>query len=122
MQLFCPVHPVQLAIMGFLSSAYAFAAHDGRFLELTNFHWYHHTKGRGRKHYFNLGFLTSFWDRVMGTRWHPQHPLWLEWEMRRKAAGLADTRDGTAAGIRNDIFGAELDMRAAEGVKMGKKH
>lgn len=29
-QLWFPVHPVQLAVMGFLSSAWAFAAHDGR--------------------------------------------------------------------------------------------
>ena len=113
-QLFFPVHPIQLAAMGFLSSAYAFAAHDGRFQALTNYHWYHHTKGRGRKHYFNLGFLTSFWDRVMGTRWHPEHKLWKEWEARR-AAGLADTRDGTAAGINNDVFGAALDERPAAG-------
>ena len=103
-QLFCPVHPVQLAIMGFLSSAYAFAAHDGRLLAITNFHYYHHSKGRGRLHYFNLGFLTPFWDVIMGTRWHAQHPLWLEWEAKK--AAILDTRDGTAAGARNDVFDA----------------
>lgn len=112
-QLFFPVHPIQLAALGFLSSSYAFAAHDGRFQELTNNHWDHHTKGRGRRHYFNLGFLTSFWDRVMGTRWHPQHPLWLEWEAQRKAGLLADTRDGTAKGIQNDVFDARLDDNAS---------
>jgi lathosterol oxidase len=108
-QLFFPVHPVQLAALGFLSSAYAFAAHDGRFQAATNNHWHHHTKGRGRRHYFNLGFLTSFWDRVMGTRWHPEHPLWLEWEAQRQAGVLADTRDGTREGVSNDVFGARLD-------------
>jgi lathosterol oxidase len=119
-QLIFPVHPIQLAIMGFLSSAYAFAAHDGRLQAMTNFHWFHHTKGRGRKHYFNLGFLTPAWDVVMGTRWHPQHPLWLEWENRRAAAGLADTRDGTAAGIKNDVFGADLDGDKAPAQKAAR--
>ena len=54
-QLFFPVHPIQLALMGFLSSAWAFAAHDGRGLDI-NSHFFHHSKGRGRKYYFNLGF------------------------------------------------------------------
>ena len=116
-QLFFPVHPVQLAVLGFLSSAYAFAAHDGRFLVFTNYHFFHHTKGRGRKHYFNLGFLTPFWDAVCGTRWHPEHPLWLEWEARKAAAGVADTRDGSSTGIKNDIFHANLDGDAAAGNK-----
>ena len=59
-QLWFPVHPVQLAVMGALSSAWAFAAHDGRWGDF-NSHSNHHTKGRGRKHYFNLGFLTRAW-------------------------------------------------------------
>lgn len=104
-QLFFPVHPVHLAILGFLSSAYAFAAHDGRALALTNYHYYHHSKGRGRMTYFNLGFLTPVWDVLCGTRWYPEHPLWLEWEAK-KGKILADTRDGKAGGIKNDAFDA----------------
>jgi sterol desaturase/sphingolipid hydroxylase (fatty acid hydroxylase superfamily) len=57
-QLFFPVHPVQLALMGFLSSAWAFAAHDGRGLDINN-HFFHHSKGRGRKYYFVSRFFLS---------------------------------------------------------------
>jgi lathosterol oxidase len=64
-QLWFPVHPVQLAVMGALSSAWAFAAHDGRWGDF-NSHSIHHTKGRGRKHYFNLGFLTRACARGRG--------------------------------------------------------
>ena len=35
-QLWFPVHPVQLAVMGFLSSAWAFAAHDWRWGDFTS--------------------------------------------------------------------------------------
>ncbi len=92
-QLWFPVHPIQLALMGFLSSAWAFAAHDGRGGDF-NSHYFHHSKGRGRVHYFNLGFLTPFWDVVMGTRWSEDHPLWQQWkEQESKGTGF-DTLDG----------------------------
>lgn len=104
-QLFFPVHPIQLAIMGFLGSAWAFAAHDGRGFDF-NSHFFHHSKGRGRKFYFNLGFLTPFWDNVMGTRWHPNHPLWLEWQAAKNKGKAFDTLDGTSKGWRNDSFDA----------------
>ena len=104
-QLFFPVHPVQLALMGFLSSAWAFAAHDGRGGDI-NSHFFHHSKGRGRKYYFNLGFLTPFWDVVMGTRWHPQHPLWLEWHAQKAEGRVFDTLDGSKDAWRNDAFNA----------------
>ncbi len=108
--LFCPVHPIQLAIMGALSSAWAFAAHDGR--GDLNSHRDHHTKGRGRKFYFNLGFLTPTWDVIMGTRWYPEHPLWLEWQARK--AGIADTRDGKEGGTPNDAFGVFKEAHKAK--------
>ena len=111
-QLWFPVHPVQLAVMGALSSAWAFAAHDGRAGDL-NSHTFHHSKGRGRKHYFNLGFLTPFWDVVMGTRWHANHPLWLQWKAESKAGKVHDTRDGSGVGLKNDIF----EAYAADGLK-----
>ena len=111
-QLFFPVHPVQMALMGFLSSAWAFAAHDGRGGDI-NSHFFHHSKGRGRKYYFNLGFLTPFWDVVMGTRWHANHPLWLQWKAESKAGKVHDTRDGSGVGLKNDIF----EAYAADGLK-----
>ena len=69
---------------------------------------YHHSKGRGRKHYFNLGFLTPFWDVVMGTRWTEDHPLWVQW---KKDGAVYDTRDGTPGGVSNDAFGAYVEGR-----------
>jgi lathosterol oxidase len=99
-QLWFPIHPIQLAILGFLSSAWAFAAHDGRAGDF-NSHYYHHSKGRGRKSYFNLGFLTPFWDVVMGTRWHPNHPLWLEWLKLESQGLVADTLDGKPGSTPN---------------------
>ena len=42
----------------------------------------------------------------MGTRWHEQHPMWLEWK-RQKAERLAfDTLDGSASAWKNDAFSA----------------
>ena len=105
-QLWFPVHPVQLAVMGFLSSAWAFAAHDGRGGDF-NSHYFHHSKGRGRSAYFNLGFLTPFWDVVMGTRWSETHPLWVQWKEQERAGKGFDTLDGTAAGAPNSEFVSE---------------
>lgn len=99
---FFPVHPVALAVWGFLSSAWAVAAHDGRWGDF-NSHYYHHSKGRGRRHYFNLGFVTPFWDMLCGTRWSEDHPKWVEWN-KNKNKTIFDTRDGTAKAIRNDKF------------------
>lgn len=104
-QLWFPVHPVQLALMGFISSAWAFAAHDGRWMDF-NSHTFHHTKGRGRKHYFNLGFLTPLWDILLNTRWHTAHPLWLSWQRNEADADHQDTRDGLPGGAPNDVFRA----------------
>ncbi len=104
-QLWFPVHPVQLAIMGLLSSAWAFGAHDGRWADFNN-HTFHHSKGRGRKFYFNLGFLTPAWDVIMGTRWHAQHPMWLQWKKDLKDGKAFDTRDGSKIGTKNDVFEA----------------
>jgi len=42
-------------------------------------HYYHHSKGRGRFVYFNLGYVTPFWDQICGTRWHENHPNWVIW-------------------------------------------
>uniref|UniRef100_A0A7S4PKJ9 Fatty acid hydroxylase domain-containing protein n=1 Tax=Paramoeba aestuarina TaxID=180227 RepID=A0A7S4PKJ9_9EUKA len=65
--LFFPFHPVALAVFGFLSSLWAMAAHDGRWMDF-NSHYYHHSKGRGRFNYFNLAFLLPLWDIIYGTR------------------------------------------------------
>jgi sterol desaturase/sphingolipid hydroxylase (fatty acid hydroxylase superfamily) len=98
--IFFPMHPVLHAVLGFLSSAWAIAAHDGRALDL-NSHYFHHSKGRGRHVYFNLGFVTPFWDQICGTRWSEDHPSWVEWKTSK---ALFDTRDGTAKGVTNDVF------------------
>ena len=37
----------------------------------------------------------------MGTRWHPEHPLWLQWKEAERKGMAADTRDGTLTGVRN---------------------
>ena len=42
----------------------------------------------------------------MGTRWHPNHPLWLQWQREKAARTSFDTLDGSAAGWRNDVFDA----------------
>lgn len=102
--LFFPFHPVQLALMGFLSSAWAVAAHDGRQWDFNN-HYDHHCKGRGRFIYFNLGFLTPFWDVVMGTRWHEDHHMWQKWKTG-KGKTVFDTHDGSSSGKPNDIYEA----------------
>lgn len=112
-QTVCPIHPVQLAALGFFFSAWAFAAHDGRGGDV-NSHALHHTKGRGRKHYYNLGFITPFWDVVMGTRWHPRHPLQVEWDAAKARGAARDTRDGTASGADNDAFGAYRQAHKAK--------
>lgn len=125
-QLWFPVHPVQLAVMGFLSSAWAFAAHDGRGGDF-NSHYFHHSKGRGRSAYFNLGFLTPFWDVVMGTRWSEAHPLWVQWKAAERAGKGYDTSDGTAAGAPNSVYLSEgklaeerVEHAAAKGAKGAK--
>jgi len=102
--LFFPFHPAVLAIFGFLSSAWAIAAHDGRGMDF-NSHYMHHSKGRGRFIYFNLGFLTPFWDVFCGTRWSEDHPQWVEWK-KKQGKNIFDTRDGSPSGIPNDLFGA----------------
>jgi len=102
--LFFPFHPVVHAVFGFLSSAWAIAAHDGRGGDF-NSHYLHHSKGRGRFIYFNLGFVTPFWDMYCGTRWSENHTQWAEWK-KKQGKSLFDTRDGSQAGIGNDLYGA----------------
>jgi len=104
---FFPFHPAALAFFGFFSSAWAVAAHDGRSLDL-NSHYYHHSKGRGRFIYFNLGFLTPFWDQICGTRWHEKHPQWIKWNTE-KGKKLFDTRDGSKDAVSNDAYEAYKD-------------
>uniref|UniRef100_A0A6B2LGA4 Fatty acid hydroxylase domain-containing protein n=1 Tax=Arcella intermedia TaxID=1963864 RepID=A0A6B2LGA4_9EUKA len=117
--LFFPFHPVALAVFGFLSSAWAIAAHDGRAGDF-NSHYYHHSKGRGRHIYFNLGFLTPFWDWYCGTRWHEDHPQWVQWKERRGKV-VFDTRDGTKEGQPNDAYGAYNFSLTAVGSQEGEK-
>jgi len=102
--IFFPFHPVALAATGFIASAWAIAAHDGRALDL-NSHYFHHSKGRGRWNYFNLGFITPFWDIIYGTRWHPEHPLWQKWQ-ENKNKTMFDTTTGTPEGESNDRYQA----------------
>jgi len=99
-----PVHPVALACFGLFGSVWALCAHDGRALDF-NSHYYHHSKGRGRLCYFNLGYMTPFWDVVCGTRWHEDHPMWADWKSKRNNQ-IFDTRDGSRTGTVNDIYGA----------------
>eukprot|EP00742_Colponemidia_sp_Colp-10_P000892 GILJ01000969.1.p1 GENE.GILJ01000969.1~~GILJ01000969.1.p1 ORF type:complete len:280 (+),score=23.11 GILJ01000969.1:35-874(+) len=69
--IFVPIHPVAMAVYGFLTAVYAIAAHDGRSLDL-NGHMKHHT----HKH-VNYGLYWGFWDYVCGTRYTPkQTPVW----------------------------------------------
>jgi hypothetical protein len=49
----------------------------------------------------------------MGTRWHPEHPLWVKWQKEKKAGKAFDTRDGTKNGVKNDAF----DAYSKDGVK-----
>jgi len=102
--LFFPFHPAVHSVFGFLGSAWAIAAHDGRGGDF-NSHYFHHSKGRGRFIYFNLGYLTPFWDMYCGTRWSENHPHWVEWK-QKQGKSIFDTRDGSKAGINNDIYGA----------------
>jgi len=67
---FFPMHPVALAVFGFLSSLFAIVAHDGRAGDV-NSHYNHHCKGNGRRNHFNYGLYWPFWDVVMGTRYIP---------------------------------------------------
>jgi len=101
---FFPIHPIALSLFGFAGSVFALAAHDGRRGDL-NSHYYHHSKGRGRLCYFNLGYVTPFWDQICGTRWSEDHPLWVEWKQKR-GKSLFDTLDGSKIGEHNDIYGA----------------
>ncbi len=52
----------------------------------------------------------------MGTRWHPEHPLWVQWQAEKKAGKAFDTRDGTSDGVKNDIFKA-YEEGGVKGVK-----
>jgi len=61
-----PMHPVVMAVCGFLTSIYANAAHDGRSLDL-NDHCKHHT----HKH-VNFGLYWGVWDFICGTRYDPK--------------------------------------------------
>jgi len=49
----------------------------------------------------------------MGTRWHPNHPMWLQWKKDSAAGKVFDTRDGSKVGTKNDVF----DSYAADGPK-----
>jgi len=109
--LFFPIHPVQLAVLGFLGSSWAIAAHDGRQFDF-NSHYNHHCKGRGRFIYFNLGYLTPFWDRWCNTRWTEDHPKWIQWKEKR-GKEVFDTQDGKASSVSNDVYGAYADVTGA---------
>jgi len=61
-----PIHPVSHALFGFLTSIYAIAAHDGRWLDLNN-HNTHHTYKN-----VNFGLYWGLWDHICGTRYHPR--------------------------------------------------
>jgi len=102
--LFFPFHPVTISIFGFLGSLWAIAAHDGRQFDF-NHHYYHHSKGRGRFIYFNLGFITPFWDSLCGTRWSEDHPMWVTWKTKQ-GKEVYDTRDGLKSGVSNDLHQA----------------
>lgn len=102
--LFFPMHPIAHTVMGFLSSAWAVAAHDGRWMDF-NSHYFHHSKGRGRLIYFNLGFLTPCWDVLCGTRWHENHPQWAKWKKERGKT-VFDTMSGDKGGKANDVYKA----------------
>jgi hypothetical protein len=43
----------------------------------------------------------------MGTRWHAQHPLWLQWQAEERSGKAADTRDGSVKGVPNSEFLSE---------------
>ena len=43
----------------------------------------------------------------MGTRWHPNHPLWLEWKEAERKGLAADTLDGSLKGVRNSRWLSE---------------
>jgi lathosterol oxidase len=90
---FFPVHPVVLNLLGFMGSLYALGAHDGREFDLNN-HYLHHSKGRGRFIYFNLGYLTPYWDQICNTKWYEAHPQWQRWKEKR-GKEIFDTQDGT---------------------------
>lgn len=100
-----PMHPVAHAVFGFFSSAYAIAAHDGRWNALTNYHYFHHSKGRGRFIYFNMGFLTPCWDVWCNTRWHENHAKWVNWKTKR-GTEVFDTVTGEKGGSVNDVYAA----------------
>jgi len=59
-----PIHPVSLALFGFLTAVYAIAAHDGRAGDF-NSHRRHHSHKD-----CNFGLYWGFWDWVCGTRYN----------------------------------------------------
>jgi hypothetical protein len=48
----------------------------------------------------------------MGTRWHENHPLWLEWKAAERKGTAKDTRDGSLGGVPNTAW---LSVSATEG-------
>lgn len=72
-----PVHPVSLAVYGFLTSIYAIAAHgriflslimilDGRSMDLNDHIKHHHYKN------CNFALYWGLWDYICGTRYTPK--------------------------------------------------
>ena len=48
----------------------------------------------------------------MGTRWHENHPLWVEWKDSERKGTVKDTRDGSLKGVPNTEW---LSVSATEG-------
>lgn len=69
-----PMHPIFLAVAGFLTAVYAIAAHDGRAFDLNN-HMKHHSHKMGSTKYeisgVNFGLYWGVWDYICGTRYNP---------------------------------------------------
>lgn len=64
--LFMPIHPLLSSTLGFLTSLYAIAAHDGRSLDLNSHIKHHHYKN------CNFGLYWALWDHICGTRYSPE--------------------------------------------------
>jgi len=70
-----PMHPVFMAVAGFMTALYAIAAHDGRAFDL-NSHTRHHTHKMGASKWgisgCNFALYWGLWDFICGTRYDPK--------------------------------------------------
>ncbi|KJE94020.1 sterol desaturase [Capsaspora owczarzaki ATCC 30864] len=72
---FMPMHPLTASVLGFFTSIYAIAAHDGRRFDLNDHVKHHHYKN------VNFGLYWGLWDYICGTRWSKQgHPDRIKFE------------------------------------------